>query len=274
MSRSWPLRSSRWLWVATLAACGGATPPPTTAPTTLPAEVRLADAKPLGELTPGELQANFTDKLSPPQTADHTVYFGEVDQYDGPDEDAKLTSSLPILAVKDGDDWKAVPLVGRGLANAGWRYVGAGPKPREAWGVLDASAGDPGPEFTVAHSTDGGATFALTSFRKPCPQATVYDFVLSREGHGRITLSLDAAVGRHKPGLYHYDTTDGGRTWAVKPRFEADGMTRGESVPDDEQPDPAVDHGGKGKTNLRGDGPTGATVRPAVDDDARRATAG
>ena len=238
--------SSSIVWL--LAACLAAT----TAPSTQPTEVRLSDAKPLSELTPGDLEATLSHKLSPPQVADRLVYFGEVDEFDGPGEDAKVTSALPIVAVKDGADWKAVPLVGRSLANAGWRYVGAGPKPREAWGVLDTVVGDDGPDFVLAHSTDGGQSFALETVRKVCPQAGVYDFAMDRTGRGRVTLALDETVGRHKPGLYHYDTTDGGKTWASKPRFEADAMVHAETVPDDEQPDSAVDHGGKARTGLRG----------------------
>ena len=263
-----PSRLRRLPWfvsAAALVACGGATPPTTApAPSTQPAVVRLADAKPLAELTPGDKQvANLTDKLSPPQSVDRAVYFGEVDEYDSTDEDAKLLSSLPVVAVKDGEDWKAVPLVGRGLADAGWRYVGAGPRPGEIWGVLDTSAGDSGPDFVLAHSTDGGQTFALATTRKVCPQASVSDFAMDRSGRGRVTLSLDETVGRHKPGLYVYETADGGATWSPKPRFEPDAMVRAESVPDDEQPDSSVDGGKKGKTAWRGRRPI-VTLR-AVD---------
>jgi hypothetical protein len=250
---------------ASLVACGATAPPhpPTTAPTTLPTSISLSEATPLADLVPGNLQANMTDKLSPPQTADRTVYFGEVDQYDGDDEDAKVISSLPILAVKDGDDWRAVPMVGRGLADTGWKYVGAGPRPREVWGVLDTTAGDGDTEFVVAHATDGGNTFALSSFHKPCRQASVYDFAMDRAGNGRITLSLDEAVGRHKPGLYHYETTDGGATWTPKPRFEPDAMVRAESVPDEEQPDTSATTGKPSHTGWAGRRRPVVTLRAA-----------
>ncbi len=251
-----------WVAVAaSLTACGGGGAiaarrvgvGPTTAPTTLPGPIRLADAKPLAELTPGDLQANLTDKLSPPQTADHPVYFGEVDEYDGPDEDAKLTSSLPVLAERDGATWRAVPVVGPGLADTGWKYVGSGPAPLEAWGVLDTTVGDGGPTVVLAHSTDGGASFQLSALAKPCPQASLSDFSMTRDGRGRVTLSLDEAVGRSRPGLYLYETDDGGRTWSVRPRFEPDGMTRADAVPDDEQPPAPADNGKAGKTAWRGD---------------------
>ena len=239
--------TGRRLSLAMLALLAAA---PATRPTTAPGTVRLTDAKPLAELTPTGLEAEMTDVLSPPQVAEHAVYFGTVNAYAGTDDDADLTSALPIVATKDGDRWRAVPLVGKGLANAGWRYVGAGPRRGEVWAVLDTVVGDDAPTFTIAHSTNGGRTFALTAYDKPCPQASVYDFALARDGHGRVTLSLDTSVGHHHPGLYHYDTADGGRTWATAPRFEPDAMTRADSVPDDDQPDVPDRPDGK-KTALR-----------------------
>ena len=239
---------------ATLVACVAARRAgvgPSTAPTTLPGPLQLGDAKPLADLLPGDLQANMTDKLSPPQTAAQVVYFGEVDAYDGPGEDAKVISALPILATKDGDAWRAVPVVGPGLADTDWRYVGSGPAAREVWGVLDTAVGDGGPDFTLAHSTDGGATFQLAALHKPCPQASVFDFAMNRDGRGRVTLALDETVGRARPGLYHYETDDDGRTWSARPRFEPDGMTRADSVPDDEQPDVGTDGHKPAKTAWR-----------------------
>ena len=38
-----------------------------------------------------------------------------------------------------------------------------------------------------------------------------------------------------KPGLYHYRTTDGGRTWTA-PQFEPNGTRPADDVPEDEQP--------------------------------------
>jgi hypothetical protein len=254
-----PLRV--WTWTAavvtaSLTACVGrsAGPRPSVGPTTAPASVgtvELADAKPLSDLTPGDLQANLTDKLAPPQTKDATIYFGEVDEYDGPEEDAKLLSALPIIALKDGTAWKAVPVVGPGLANADWKYVGAGPAKREIWGVLDTAVGDGGSDLFLAHATDGGTTFQLFKLHKPAPQATVFDFAMSRDGKGRVIVSLDESVGHARPGTYYYETTDDGKTWSEHPRFEPDAMTRADSVPDDEQPDPAPDNGKPSKTSLR-----------------------
>ncbi len=255
-------------WTAVLAAAtlagGGAgdpatrpTAPAATQPATRPAlaDVKLSDAEPLADAQGEDDQVNLTDKLSAPQVSG-TVYFGEVDTYgDGDDEDP--TAAKPVVAVKRDGDWRAVVLAGPGLTDAGWKYVGAGPRPREVWGVLDKAAGADRSEFVVAHSTDGGQSFHLRAFRKPTKRAAVYDFALSRDGTGRVTLSLEADVGRHKAGLYHYETTDGGATWAEQPRFEADAMIRADSVDDAEQPDaPPAD--GKGKARFDGS----ATVRP------------
>src|SRR5437763_94350 len=83
---------------------------------------------------------------------------------------------------------------------------GAGPGPREIWGGLDTVAGSSRPRFALAHSADGGETFELVVFRKPCRLATFFDFAMDREGHGRATLSLDSDCGKYKAGLYHYET--------------------------------------------------------------------
>jgi len=85
------------------------------------------------------------------------------------------------------------------------------------------------------------ATFELTVFTKPCKLATFFDFAMDRDGHGRASVSLDADCGEHKAGLYHYETTDDGKTWSREPRYEPDAMIRADDVPDDEQPDAPPD---------------------------------
>jgi len=200
-------------------------------------DVRLSDAKPMDDLQSDEVQVNLTDKLEPP-LVNETVYFGEADQFDS-DEDKTPAAAMPLIAIKAGPVWKAVPLTGYGLTDAGWKYVGAGPAPHEVWGVLDTSAGDTRPNFVIAHSTDGAQTFKLQVFRKPCKLATVSDFAMSRSGVGRVTLSLDTDCGSNKAGLYHYATTDHGKTWSKPPKFEPDAMIRSDPVPDEEQPDQA-----------------------------------
>ena len=162
------------------------------------------------------------------------MYFGEIDHFDDDDAD-EPSEAVPVLAVRDGDAYKVVPMLGPGLADAGWKFVGSGPMPKEIWGALDTSAGDSRSNFVLAHSTDGGMSFTLRVFHKPCKQMAFFDFAMDRRGTGRATLSLDADCGRHHPGLYNYVTHDYGKTWST-PVFEADDMNRADTVPDDEQP--------------------------------------
>jgi hypothetical protein len=161
---------------------------PATAPTA--GDVRLSDAEPIDDLQNDDVQISLTDKLDPPD-ATQTVYFGEADEFDSDDPDTPV-GALPLIAVHNAN-WRAVPLVGAALENAGWKYVGAGPARNEIWGVLDTSAGDSQDKFVIAHSTNGASTFALKVIEKPCRLATVADFAMSRNGHGRVTLSLDSA---------------------------------------------------------------------------------
>jgi hypothetical protein len=206
--------------------------PPATAPVT--GDIRLSDAQPMDDLLEAEdMQVSLTDKLDPPDAA-QTVYFGEADEFDS-DDTTTPVGALPLIAVHAGN-WRAIPLVGPALEDAGWKYVGAGPARNEIWGVLDTSAGDSQPQFVIAHSTNGATTFTLKVMDKPTRLATVADFAMSRNGHGRVTLSLDTDCGKFKAGLYHYDTTDDGKTWSTNPRYEPDAMIQADTVPEDEQP--------------------------------------
>ncbi len=239
----WVLMAVVGVLVAAFVAATHARHAPTTAPDS--STIKLADAQPLGDLQDPDMVVNLTDKLAAPQTND-TVYFGEIDQYANENDDTPV-AAVPVIAVHPGDAWKAVPLAGQGLTNAGWKYVGAGPRPKEVWGVLDTSAGESRSNFAVVHSTDGGTSFVNRVFHKPCKLATVSDFAMTRDGHGRVTVSLDTVCGKNQPGLYNFDTTDGGKTWSDEPRFEPDAMIRAEQVPDDEQPEPKT---GASRTSL------------------------
>jgi hypothetical protein len=228
---------SRWIIsIALFTGCAGGSPPGHP-PSTAPADrVKLSDAVPLDALQSDETTANLTDKLEPPE-AGQTIYFGELDSYNSDDTETPV-AAIPLIALHN-DQWKALPVIGPGLTNAGWKYVAAGPARHEIWGVLDTSAGETQNEFVLAHSTDGGDTFSLKTIKKPCKLATFTDFAMSRDGHGRATLTLDTDCGQYKSGLYHYDTTDDGKTWPAQPRYEPDVMLRAQSVTDDEQPDAA-----------------------------------
>jgi hypothetical protein len=223
------------IFLASVVACSPASfaekPHPTTLPTTH--LLKLSDAVALDTLQVEDLETTLTDKLRAPQVKE-TTYFGEIDEY--VEDDDKPVASLPIIALHRTDTWTAVPLVGEGLRNAGWKYVAAGPAPGEVWGVLDTAAGNTRSTFAVAHSIDGAETFTISAFHKPCKQAQFFDFAMSRDGHGRMSLTLDTDCGIHKAGVYHFETNDDGKTWSTEPRYEPDVMKRADEVPDEEQP--------------------------------------
>lgn len=203
--------------------------------------VSMSRAVPLEKLEVDDWEPNLLNKLESPLAA-RTTYFGELDAYSDdadPDTD-KPDDAVPIIAVRDSDgSFKALALVGGPLRESGWQFVGAGPHPGEIWGALDVVTDAQHGRFVLAHSTDGGKTFQLASFPKPCKLANFFDFAMARDGHGRATLSLDTDCGAVKAGLYHYRTDDDGKTWSTQPAYEPDAMVRADPVPDDEQPDAA-----------------------------------
>ena len=147
---------------------------------------------------------------------------------------------LPVLGTRNGQQYKVVKLREAWGADQ-WHGVFSGPRPADVWGVLDQASDDQGgdddkaDDVTLVRSTDAGHTFQVAALRKPCPKAAFADLVMARNGHGRVTLSLAEDCGRFKMGLYHYRTTDGGRTFQ-RPQFEPDQTHPAEDVPDDEQP--------------------------------------
>lgn len=233
------------LWLAACMGCAhqvkatsdvAANSPPPARPTTQPANVqslRLSDAVDLEQLTK-ESKANLTQQLN--LSRGGHIYFGELDTYD---DDDNVTSSVPILAKRVHGNWKALPIIDPRLKNANWAYVGAGPHHGEVWGVLDASLDDNQPDLVLAHSTDGGATYSLSSLHKPDEVASFDSFCIGPDDQGRITVYVDAGddAQHAKPGYYTYRTNDGGKSWSTKPDYEPDAMTPAKDVPDEDQPD-------------------------------------
>jgi hypothetical protein len=164
------------------------------------------------------------------------IYFGALETYD--DED-QVVSSAPIIARQSRGNWRGVRIDDPRLKNASWIFVGAGPNQGEIWGVLDQGVEDKDDlqeDLLIAHSIDGGQTFALTSLHKPDASATFDSLCIGPDGHGRVTAYLPGEEDSiQRPGYYHYRTTDFGRSWA-KPRYEPDAVTSAQSVGDDEQP--------------------------------------
>src|SRR5256885_1360883 len=204
--------------------------------TTKPADgakiIKFADAVELDELTK-ECEPNLSHQLR--LSRGGRIYFGTLNTYDNDDQ---ATSSVPIIAKREGDNWRAIAIRDARLKNAAWSYVGGGPNRGEIWGVLDASLDDDQPDLLLAHSTDGGATFVLSALGKPDAAAEYDSFCIGPGGSGRVTLYRypdPEEKNASKPGFYHYRTNDGGKTWS-KPEFEPDVMWPARDVPDDDQP--------------------------------------
>jgi hypothetical protein len=191
----------------------------------------LSDAVDLDQLTKdGEADLSHQLRLS----RGGRIYFGTINTFDN---DEKQTSSLPIIARKNGENWKALPIRDPRLKDAAWSYVGGGPHRGELWGVLDSSLDEDQPELLLAHSMDGGAKFVLSTLKKPDPKADFDSFCIGPDGKGRVTVYLapDPDNEKSKPGYYHFRTSDGGKTWA-KPEYESDVMWPARDVPDEDQP--------------------------------------
>jgi hypothetical protein len=192
--------------------------------------VKLDDAKPLIRMAKAGETAQFSFKLKLPN-ADHSIYFGEIQNGD--------EQLVPIVGTRNGQQYRVVKLEKEWGYNQ-WRTVLSGPHPAELWGLLDQANDDQSgdtltDEVAFVHSTDGGKTFQVGTLHKPCRKATVADLVMAKNGRGRITLSLGEDCGKLKAGLYHYRTSDGGKTFH-SPQYEPDNTNPAEDVPDDEQP--------------------------------------
>jgi hypothetical protein len=194
------------------------------------------DLRPLIRVAKAGESAEFAFKLKVKGDGEsRTLYFGEM--RNGDDQ------LVPVIGTRNGQQYKIVKLRQQWGADQ-WRGVFSGPTSSDVWGVLDQSDtdedGNPDDsnmtdEVTLVRSEDGGRTFQLAQLRKPCRKATFADIVMARNGHGRVTLSLAEDCGKFKMGLYHYRTTDGGKSFQ-RPQFEADGTRPADDVPDDEQP--------------------------------------
>ncbi len=116
---------------------------PTTKPSADTRMLRLSDAVDLATLTK-EGEPNLSHQLH--LSRGGRVYFGTIDTFDNDD---KQIASLPIIARKNGDTWRALAIRDPRLKEAAWSYVGGGPNRGEVWGVLDAALDDDQPDLML-----------------------------------------------------------------------------------------------------------------------------
>jgi hypothetical protein len=223
------------LTIACHAACAAAptTTHPTTHATTQSNIIRKSDAIDLERIEKDGGESTMWYQLK--SKTGGRICFGQLDVFDDKDD---VTSTDPVISWVDADDhWSAIKITDDRLRNAGWVSVVSGPASGEIWGVLDHNLDDRMKEIVLVHSTDAGATFDITSIRKPKAIADYGSFAMDRNGHGRLTLYLEATHGRRndRPGYYHYRTTNGGKTWTT-PEYEPDATVPADDVPDDDQP--------------------------------------
>jgi hypothetical protein len=194
----------------------------------------FTDAQPLAVMSAtGSVELAY--KIKSPRI-EHTLYFGELQNSE--------MQSVPVVVRKDRGQFRALRMEKEWTFDQ-WQRLSAGPATGEIWGVVDQPEGNRGEDLMLAHSVDSGMTWKTTVIRKPCETAAFYDIVMSADGVGRLTLTLleDCESNEHlKAGLYHYRTSDGGKSWR-SPEYEADGTHPGDDVTEDEQP-------GSGQTAL------------------------
>jgi len=146
---------------------------------------------------------------------------GSIDKLIFGDMRLNVTQSRPAILAKTDDQWLVLPFEGDLLQQYGWEYVGANHERTEMFAVLDNQIESPGWNLVILASSDGARTWTLRStLRKVCYYAGFYDFVMDREGKGRLTILLnDDYTDDIKEGLYHYRTTDAGYIW-TGPEYE------------------------------------------------------
>ena len=113
-----------------------------------------------------------------------------------------------------GAGWTRLLLNDSAVAGYTWVFAGPVGATRHIFAVLDSGLDELAPELVTVTSVAAG--FAIRGrLHKPDPRARLERVAMDVNGHGRISLRLD---WRHDleavVGTYHYDTTDGGRTFA------------------------------------------------------------
>jgi hypothetical protein len=214
----------------TLTATGRA---PTTSPATAPAgDLSLADAPPIDTVIRQRSadQVEFLRTLQPVNSP--AIYFGHVL---ASDPVRKSPRTIPLIATRDQNRWKAIEVGDARAVNATWAYIGAGPEQGHAWGVLEPPPprDGSGTYLLLVHTNDSGATWRTIPLLKPSTTAR-YDSICMSRYRGRVTVYQPPGASGARSGYYHYQTTDHGATWDT-PTFEPDGLTPADPVSDEER---------------------------------------
>jgi hypothetical protein len=225
-------------WVVALAAgCAAASSHPTSAThpaATQPHIVHLSSAMPLEKLRREDTDFDLHNRM---QSGGETLYFGQLETTDSQDE---VTATAPVIVAKVKGEWRALSLADSRLPNAEFLFVASGPAKGEIWGVLDDQIADPAEVVLLAHSTDAGQTWRLTTVHKPRGAGSYDSFAMDKNGHGRLTVHLNREQSQNRSGFYHFRTTDDGQTWS-RPDYEPDHLKSADEIPDDEDPEPLKD---------------------------------
>jgi len=132
-----------------------------------------------------------------------------------------VTGSQPAILHKKAGGWKLSYPLGEELWGKDWSHledIGDG----IYYAVLDHIIEGPGWGLIILRSDDRGKTWRLKgTLKKNWYWSSLHEFKMAKSGLGSATLYLyeDTGLPVHKPGFYHYETRDGGKTW-FGPRFE------------------------------------------------------
>ena len=132
-----------------------------------------------------------------------------------------VTGSEPAILHKTAKGWVLSYPLGDELWGKDWTHLedlGLG----TYYAVLDHIIEGPGPELIILRSDDRGKTWRVRGMlKKNWYWSSLHEFKMAKSGLGSATLYLyeDSGLPVHKPGFYHYQTRDGGKTW-TGPRYE------------------------------------------------------
>src|ERR1044072_8423134 len=149
------------------AGCAAARPPATVPSTTTASDapvraVRLSDAVPLQRLRTTDTSIDLRSRLRISRKSD--LYFGQLDTTD---DNGDPTATAPIVVARVDGRWMAMGLADKRLPDAEFLFIGSGTAKNEIWTILDNQLAQPAAALLLAHSTDAGHSFTLTTFPKP-----------------------------------------------------------------------------------------------------------